>query len=125
MGAADENWAGVTNIISIQVVVAGDSQFLHFVLQGSALQTNPGRRAFRTRKHAPGLTQNFDDVIALPIAQRPFQIGKASHRLLAQLRQRWTQPVVFRQNYRTLDEILQFADVPWPDRKSTRLNSSH
>src|ERR1017187_7768054 len=68
-----------------QVVQAIDSQPLHIVLQGGALESKPGRRACRARQRAPGLAENFDDVFAFFVAQRTLGLGRLSGDLSAQL----------------------------------------
>jgi hypothetical protein len=97
-GASDGSWAEIT--YSIKIVTSRYSQFLKFVLQGGALQAEPGRRTCGSGKHPSRLPQNFDNVIALPIAQRKIVLRRASRRFAAKFRQRSPQTVVMREDDR-------------------------
>ena len=53
-------------------------------------------------------------MIALAIVEGTLGIGWLLFDFLSQLAQRRGEPVAFRQNHRTLDKILQLADIPRP-----------
>src|SRR5208282_968785 len=104
----------------IQIIPAADFQALHLVLQSGPLQAQPRRRAVWTGESAVSLSQNLGDVIALRVTQRSRR--RLARHFRAQLAERWVEPVAFRQNHRTLDEILQLADVSRPIPLAHRFN---
>src|SRR5689334_25448685 len=70
-----------------RIVRARDSQFLHFVLKGRALQSEPRSSSAWPGNHSSGLTQHPQNMFSLGGMQRAAALSFAEARLRSQFRQ--------------------------------------
>ena len=84
------------------------------------MQAEPGGGAFRTTDNPVGCGKGPNDVLALHIFERRLMTYRICADRLISLRrwlqfvQRWTQQFAGRENYRPLNDVLQFTDIARP-----------
>ena len=90
-----------------------NSKLSHFVNQRSTRQSKPIGRSVLPSDQPVGLLQCFQDMLPIGVGKRAWNdLRVLLHRPLQVERQ--TQHRAGRKEHRTLDEILQFANIAWP-----------
>jgi len=92
---------------------AGDTELLHLVNQRGSLQSQARGCAFWASNHPFRFLKSRQDAITLDFFKGTGLRAGFSDRLL-QLGEWWTKHITWGQNHGSLNEVLEFTDIPGP-----------